>query len=298
MEASDGNEGILSKSPQNFSQDLHEVMAGALASSSVQNFKISLGNSSGKLQRPLRRAGDINLSTAISSPAVAKIDTVNAKPNPEADEDGNKEYPGKWQSLDEEYRSPVFNEDVAGLSANAFAQKQMEASAKIFRATHYLVSGFLRENPMEGAEHAYRFCKEQGLDIPRTKIKEVISTTEPFRVATSLTVSFAFPIGEMGVTTSGEASQDSNPPTYILPLTARYIWEKKVGRDSVQCQFFGQAIQIMSKSPQILAPDLHSMMAGALAASAGQNFKICLGSSSGKRKDHHRSCRGLDILAH
>ena len=71
MEASDGNEGIVNKSPQNFSQDLHEVMAGALASSTVQNFKISLGNSSGKLQRPLRRAGDINLSAAICSPASA-----------------------------------------------------------------------------------------------------------------------------------------------------------------------------------------------------------------------------------
>ena len=71
MEASDGNEGIMSKSPQNFSQDLHKVMAGALASSTVQNFKISLGNSSGKLQRPLRRAGDINLSAAICSPASA-----------------------------------------------------------------------------------------------------------------------------------------------------------------------------------------------------------------------------------
>ena len=40
--------------------------------------------------------------------------------------------------------------------------------------------------------------------------------------------------------------------------------------------------EIMSKSSQIFAPDLHSMMAGALAASAGQNLKICLGSSSGK----------------
>jgi hypothetical protein len=40
MEASDGNEGIMSKSPQNFSQDPHKVMAGALASSTVQNFNL------------------------------------------------------------------------------------------------------------------------------------------------------------------------------------------------------------------------------------------------------------------
>ena len=40
---------------------------------------------------------------------------------------------------------------------------------------------------------------------------------------------------------------------------------------------------IMSKSPQILAQgDLHLVMAAVLEASAGQNFKICLGSSSGK----------------
>jgi hypothetical protein len=45
---------------------------------------------------------------------------------------------------------------------------------------------------------------------------------------------------------------------------------------------------IMSKSPQILAQDLHLVMAAVLEADLHR----------GKRKDHHRSCRGLDILAH
>jgi len=173
---------------------------------------------------------------------------------PKSEEEGNKMYPGKWQALEAEYSSPEYNEEVAGMSENPFAQKQIEKSARIVRATHYLVSGFSKENPMEGAEHAFRFCKEQGLNIPRTKIKEVINTTEPFQVATSLTVSYAFPIGEMGVTISGEAAQDSNPPTFILPLTARYSWEKKGGREPVQCQFFGQAIQLTHGQLQSCLP--------------------------------------------
>ena len=78
--------------------------------------------------------------------------------------------------------------------------------------------------------------------------------TEPFQVATSLTVAFAFPIGEMGVTTSGEAAQGSDPPKYMLPLTARYYWEKKVGRETVQCQFFGQAIQLSHDQLQSCLP--------------------------------------------
>ena len=80
MEALLENEEIMSKSSQLFSQDLHDVMAEALASSAVPNYKICLGNSSGKLKRTLRRAGDIKLSEAISSPVVTKIHTRSKSP--------------------------------------------------------------------------------------------------------------------------------------------------------------------------------------------------------------------------
>jgi hypothetical protein len=86
------------------------------------------------LQRPLRRAGDINLSAAISSPAVSKTDTVNAKPNPEADEDGNKEYPGKWQSLDEEYGHLVMAGQRFKICLGSSSVKTQRPTSKLKRA--------------------------------------------------------------------------------------------------------------------------------------------------------------------
>jgi hypothetical protein len=82
---------LLSKSPRIFAADLHAVIFGALAESVGQNLKISLGSSAGKMSRPpskLKRAGDIRLSSSISSLALAKIDEINAKLN--ADEERQK----------------------------------------------------------------------------------------------------------------------------------------------------------------------------------------------------------------
>jgi hypothetical protein len=161
MSETEENVEIMSKSPLTSTSDIHEVMAGALSAHPGQHFKISLGSSAGKITKPaskLRRAGDISLSTTISSPEMIPIDAPNVKPR--AEETRQKVYPGNWQSVEADYIEPEFNAEVLGTSANPFVQKQIELSAKIHRMTHFLVSGFFKENPMEGAEHAYKFCKE------------------------------------------------------------------------------------------------------------------------------------------
>ena len=81
MDEFEVSEEIVSNSPLIFAADLQAIMSEALASSDGQNFKISLGSSAGKTQRPLsklRRARDINLSAAFS-PVVAKIDASNVR---------------------------------------------------------------------------------------------------------------------------------------------------------------------------------------------------------------------------
>ena len=82
MDEFEVNEEIVSNnSPLFFAADLQAIMTEALAASGGQNFKISLGSSAGKTQRPLsklRRARDINLS-AVFSPVVAKIDASNVR---------------------------------------------------------------------------------------------------------------------------------------------------------------------------------------------------------------------------
>ena len=81
MDEFEVSEEIVSNNPLIFAADLQAIMSEALASSDGQNFKISLGSSAGKTQRPLsklRRARDINLS-AVFSPVVAKIDASNVR---------------------------------------------------------------------------------------------------------------------------------------------------------------------------------------------------------------------------
>ena len=82
MDEFEVSEEIVNKSPLIFAADLHATMSGALAASGGRNLKISLGSSAGETQRPLsklRRARDINLSAAIFSPVVAKIDASNVR---------------------------------------------------------------------------------------------------------------------------------------------------------------------------------------------------------------------------
>jgi len=175
MEVTLENEEIMGKTAP---QDLHDVMAEALASSAIPNYKICLGNSSGKL-RTLRRAGDIKLSEAISSPVVTKIHTRSKNPQ-------------------------FLASDLHSMMAGALAAS---------------------------AGQNLKICL-------------------------------------------GSSSGKTQRPSSKLKRAGDIISLEAISSPVVA--------KIELESPQNLAPDFHAVVAEDLAASAGQNLKIYLGSSAGK----------------
>jgi len=211
MEVTLENEEIMGKTAP---QDLHDVMAEDLFSSAVPNFKISLGNSAGKLKRTLRRAGDIS--------------------------------------------PQLFSQDLHDVMAEALASSAIP-NYKICLGNS---SGNLR---------TLRRSSSVGTKIhTRSKKPQFLAPDLHSMMAGALAASAGQNLKICSGSSSGKMQRPSSKSTRAGDISLLEAISSPV------------VAKIGLESPQNLAPDLHAVVAEALAASAGQNLKIYLGSSAGK----------------